>query len=189
MTGFSEKINDPAYEKYKKASAKWAYLFASILAVVAVIGFVIYAQSSGEMTILQGFLYGLGIGAMFLLIAFAQDLKRKKDTTWDGVVLDKKAEQKVENVRSGNRIRRRQYMLYTLKVMRDDGKTFTHRMRDNSTIYDYYQVGERVRHHKGFSYYEKFDKSKDSKILCIACLTFNDIHNDFCKRCKVPLLK
>ncbi|MEJ5230254.1 MAG: hypothetical protein WHT65_09655 [Pseudothermotoga sp.] len=189
MVGFSEKINDPAYEKYKKASAKWAYLFSLILAAIAIIAFPIYAQSTKEITLPQGFLYGLVIGGMFVLIAFFQNLKRKKDTTWDGVVLDKKDERRVENVRSGNRIRQRDYMLYTLKVMRDDGKTFTHKWRDNSSIYDYYQVGERVRHHKGFPYYEKFDKSKDSKILCIACLTFNDIHDDFCKRCKVPLLK
>jgi len=79
------------------------------------------------------------------------------------------------------------------------------------------------RHHKGSTYYEKYDKSRDSEILCAACLrackeitcsmdfkkqtpdtpfffekeqvipllrlTMNPIGEDFCRRCKCPLLK
>jgi hypothetical protein len=85
-------------------------------------------------------------------------------TTWDGVVVDKQILQKIERVRYGNKVRTVPYTPYVLKVKRDDGKIFTHSVRDNRAIFDYYQIGERVRHHKGFSYYEKYDKWKDSWI-------------------------
>ncbi|AJC74690.1 hypothetical protein AJ81_03845 [Pseudothermotoga hypogea DSM 11164 = NBRC 106472] len=189
MVGFSEKINDPMYENYRKKTRKWSFLFAIILAVVTIVGFVVYGEMSGQIKMPHSLFYGLGIGALFIVIALLQEVKRKTDTTWDGVVADRQILQKTERVRYGNKMKTVPYTLYVLKVKRDDGKIFTHSVRDNRTIFDYYQIGERVRHHKGFSYYEKYDKSKDSKILCVACLTFNDIHDDFCKKCKVPLLK
>uniref|UniRef100_A0A832I7T5 Zinc ribbon domain-containing protein n=1 Tax=Pseudothermotoga hypogea TaxID=57487 RepID=A0A832I7T5_9THEM len=189
MVGFSDKINDPMYENYRKKARKWSFLFAIILAVVAIVGFVVYGEISGQIKMPHSLFYGLGIGALFIVIALLQEVKRKTDTTWDGVVVDKKILQKTERVRYGNKVKTVPYTLYVIKVKRDDGKIFTHSVRENRSIFDYYQVGDRVRHHKGFSYYEKYDKSKDSKILCVACLTFNDIHDDFCKKCKVPLLK
>jgi len=189
MVGFSDKINDPMYENYRKKARKWSFLFAIILAIVAIVGFVVYGEISGQIKMPQSLFYGLGIGALFIVIALLQEVKRKTDTTWDGVVVDKKILQKTERVRYGNKVKTVPYTLYVIKVKRDDGKIFTHSVRENRSIFDYYQVGDRVRHHKGFSYYEKYDKSKDSKILCVACLTFNDIHDDFCKKCKVPLLK
>ncbi len=64
-----------------------------------------------------------------------------------------------------------------------------HRWYDTPGPYSYYHIGDRVRHHKGFFFYEKYDKSKDSHIMCAACMTFNDIGLDTCTRCKCPLLK
>jgi len=58
-----------------------------------------------------------------------------------------------------------------------------------ATPYDYYSKGYRVRHHRGFSCYEKYDKTRDARILCIACLTFNDIEKERCSRCGCALLK
>lgn len=164
MVGFSEKINDPMYENYRKKTRKWSFLFAIILAVVTIVGFVVYGEMSGQIKMPHSLFYGLGIGALFIVIALLQEVKRKTDTTWDGVVADRQILQKTERVRYGNKMKTVPYTLYVLKVKRDDGKIFTHSVRDNRTIFDYYQIGERVRHHKGFSYYEKYDKSKDSWI-------------------------
>ncbi len=189
LVGFSDKINDEAYEKFRKRSGKMSVVFYGIVAIVAVVGSVAYGYFSNRVRLLDSLFYGLGIAAIFVAFAAINWLKKKTDSTWDGEVIDKKIERKTEVKRTKNRTTRHHYDLYVLKVRREDGKIFTHSFRDVSTVYDYYSVGDKVRHHKGFLFYEKYDKSKNSQILCVACGTFNDMKNDFCRRCKVPLLK
>lgn len=189
LMSFSQKINDPSYERYRKASKKWSYIFSLILAVIAIIAFPIYGSISGDIDFPYSLFYGLGIGGMFVLIALLQDLKRRKDATWEGKVIDKNVYDRTQVKRYGNRKKTVHYKLYVLKVMRENGKVYTHKFVDNSVVFDYYNVGDRLKHHKGFIMYEKYDKSKDSQILCIACGTFNDIKEQNCSRCKVPLLK
>ena len=60
---------------------------------------------------------------------------------------------------------------------------------DDRTVFDYFQVGDHVRHHAGLNSYEKYDKSQDSIIFCNACATLCQISDDVCFRCKCPLLK
>jgi len=63
------------------------------------------------------------------------------------------------------------------------------RTQDNASFYNYYRIGERVRHHAGLNSYEKFDKSSETHLFCNACGTLCDINDDYCFRCKCPLLK
>ena len=92
--GFSRKINDPAFQNYIKRTNQWSVIFSAVLAVIAVIGFTIYGANSTEMENPQAFFIGLGIGAMFLIIAVFQVIGRKKGSTWDGFVVDKYIKQK-----------------------------------------------------------------------------------------------
>ena len=85
--------------------------------------------------------------------------------------------------------RARVYTEYLLQVKKDHGGVKTHRWRNFPGVFSHYALGDRVRHHKGFSYYEKFDKSGEEKILCIACNSFAEAEADVCPRCKCPLLK
>lgn len=186
LVGFSDKINDPAFTSYKKKSVAWSFIFAAILAAVAMTGFPIYGNISGEIDWPYSFLYGLCIGCMFLVIAFMQTLKKGLDKTWDGTVDYKNAYRLKERNRNGAY---HHHMVYILKVKKDSGRTKKHKWRDIPGPYNYYNIGDRVRHHKGFYYYEKYDKSKDSQIMCTACMSFHDIHKDLCTKCKCPLLK
>lgn len=92
--GFSAKINDPAFARYMRDTRRWSVIFASVLAAVAVAGFYIYGEISREMDNPEAVYIGLGIGGMFIGIAILQELGRKEGRTWDGVVTDKKIEQK-----------------------------------------------------------------------------------------------
>ena len=42
--GYSDRIHDPAFKRYVRHANYWALLFAGILAVVAVVGWVLYSQ-------------------------------------------------------------------------------------------------------------------------------------------------
>ena len=61
--------------------------------------------------------------------------------------------------------------------------------KDNDTLYNYFNIGDRVRHHAGLNSYEKYDKTGDAFIPCNACGTLCDISEYTCFRCKCPLLK
>ncbi len=186
LIGFSSKINDPSFEKYRKQSKSWSYLFSFILAAVAIVAFPIYSRMSGELEMPYSLYYGIGIGGMFILIAFFQSFRRNHDSTWDGVVIDKKCTRKKDVNDVGTR---RSYLEYKLVIQRNNGKKYRHKWRNQPGLYNYYNIGDKVRHHKGFMYYEKYDKSGDGQIMCAACMAFNSIDEDFCVRCKRPLLK
>ena len=185
--GYSQKINDPAFAKYVKNSNRYSGYFSLGLAFVAVLGFFVNGEVSDDMENPESLFIGLGIGSMFILIAIFQIVGRNRSTTWDGVVVDKKTENK----------RRRSkydeswinYTRYTVSVRVDNGKTHTTSAEDDDTKYNYYRVGDRVRHHKGLNTYEKEENSGDTIIFCSACASLNDIKEDFCFRCNCPLLK
>jgi hypothetical protein len=180
-------INDPAMAKYVKNANSWSAIFALILAVAAVSGFYIYGESSDEMENPESLYIGLTIGSMFLLIALFQIIGRNKSTTWDGTIVDKKIIQK----RRHDKYQKRwvDYLEYIVSIKADSGKMHFTSADDDDTKYNYYQIGDRVRHHKGLNTYEKQNKSGDSIIFCNACASLNDINEDYCFRCNCPLLK
>lgn len=185
--GYSQKINDPTFAKYVKNANRWSGYFSLGLAIVAVLGFFINGEVSDSMENPESLYIGLGIGSMFILIATFQIVGRNRSTTWDGTIIDKKTENK----------RRRSkydeswinYTKYTVSIRNDNGKIYSTSAEDDDTKYNYYRVGDRVRHHKGLNTYEKEDKSGDTIIFCNACASLNDIKEDFCFRCNCPLLK
>lgn len=190
QAGFSSRINDPAFEKYIKNTNRWSGIFAAILAVAAVIGFFIYGEISSEMDNPQALYIGLGLGGMFLLIALFQIIGRGTSKTWDGTVVDKKIENKSRRQNTNdNDYYWVEFIEYVVFIKSDHGKKHQIKVEDDDTVYNYYQIGDRVRHHKGLNTYEKYDKSRDKYILCNACASLNDLHDDDCFRCKCPLLK
>lgn len=187
LIGYSTKINDPAFAKYAKSSNRWALIFSMIIALIAVIGFPVYGEVSGELEMPYSLYYGLGIGGMFIVIALMQVMSKKRDSTWDGVVVDKQVYQK--RSWDKNTETYHTYTIYEYKVKRDDnGKVYSQRCENDDTVYNYYSIGDRLRHHKGMGY-EKYDKSQDTFLFCATCASINDISDELCFRCNCPLLK
>jgi len=188
--GYSTRINDPAFTRYVKNTNRWAAIFSVILAVVAVVGFYIAGEMGAEdMENPQALFIGMGIGCMFLLIALGTVVGRKRSRTWDGVVVDKKVKKKQRRQGSENDYYYVDYLEYAVIIQERDGKKHRLTAEDDDTVYNYYQLGDRVRHHARLNSYEKYDKSEDSIIFCNACATLCDINDDYCHRCKCPLLK
>ncbi|SDY63318.1 hypothetical protein SAMN05660462_00526 [Proteiniborus ethanoligenes] len=192
LAGFSNRIYDPAFQKYIKSSNRWSAIFSIVLAIAAIIGFFIYGETSSEMENPQSLFIGFGIGGMFILIALFQILGRKRGKTWDGTVIDKTIKKKQHRQSTGSGDNDHywvDYIEYTVYIKSDNGKKHKIRREDNDTIYNYYQIGDRVRYHGGLNSYEKYDKSRDKYIFCNACGSLNDMQSDCCFRCKCPLLK
>lgn len=190
--GYSERIHDPAFAGYLKNTNRWSAIFSMVLAVAAVVGFFIYGETSREMENPQALFIGMGIGGMFLVIALYTILARKASKTWDGVVVDKTIKKKDRRQSTGSDDNDYYIVYYTeyAVIIRDErGKMHRLTAEDDDTQYNYFQVGDHVRHHAGLNSYEKYDKSHDSIIFCSACATLCDINDDYCFRCKCPLLK
>ncbi len=191
LVGFSPKINDPSFAKYIKNTNRWSAIFSIILAVAAVIGFYIAGEMGVEdMGNPEALYIGFGIGGMFLTIALFQILGRKRSITWDGAIEDKQIKKKTERHSYGNDdVRYEDYLEYTVVIRSDTEKQHVIRAKNDDTLYNYYRVGDRVRHHAGLNSYEKYDKTGDTIIPCNACATLCEIGDDVCFRCKCPLLK
>lgn len=188
--GYSEKITDPAFSKYMKNTNRWAMIFSCGLAVIAIAGFSVAGALGVEgMENPQAFFQGLGIGAMFIVIGIFSVIGRKRSTTWDGIVEDKRVKRKTVSEKSGDEVYTRDCLEYTVFIRSDSGKRHEIKATDNDIVYNYYRIGDKVRHHGGLNSYEKYDKSGDSIIFCNACATLCDINDDTCFRCGCPLLK
>jgi len=192
--GFSEKINDPAFDRYKKNSNRYSLIFALILSIISILSFYFYGENSNEMDNPQAIYIGIFIGAIFISIALVQIFQRINSKTWDGKVIDKKIEHKqIKKYSSGDGFFKHKYIEnkteYIIIIKRDDSKIHTVITEDDDTLFNYYKIGDLVRHHKGLNTLEKYDKTEDKIIFCNACASLNDINDDFCHRCGAPLLK
>ncbi len=187
--GFSEKINDPLIAKYLKNSNRWALIFSFGLAIIAIAGFTIYGEVSSEMQNPGAFLIGLAVGSMFVSIALVSVSRKKMSKTFDGFVVNKKVVRKKGKEYDSQDIGRTYYYNeFVVEIRADDGKI--HRIKSNEDDrFEYFNIGDRVRHHGGLRAYEKYDKTNDSIIFCVACGKKWDISEDYCDFCKCPLLK
>lgn len=174
---YSERINDPAFERYLKNTSNYRLQFSFLLAFAAIAGFFLYGHFGDDLDNPEALYIGLVIGGMFVLIGFFSALSVKPEKNWDGVVSGKKIRQVKGKL---------EYM-----VMITDGNEHTHEIKSDNdpTLYDYYHEGEKVRFHGRLHSFEKFDKSKDEIIFCNACSFMHDIRDDFCRNCGCPLLK
>ncbi len=190
MNGYSTKINDPEFQKYILNSNRYSAIFSIVLAIIAIIGFFIYGETSNEMENPQALIIGITVGGIFILIALYQIITRNKDSTWDGIVAEKTIEKKDRKQQASNNDYYIHYYIEYKVLIRDEkGKIHRIIFEDDDTVYNYYNVGDKVRHHGRLNSYEKYDKSNDTIIFCNACGSLNDIQDDYCFRCNCPLLK
>ena len=168
-------------EKNKKAA--WA--FTIFLAIAFPVGFTIAGFAVDDMPIEEAVIIGFGLGIMMLIIGLVRIASMKKGI-WEGTVVDKYKKNKIEHTSDDSTHYR---MHYTIVVKEESGKSHKLNYVDNAAMYDYFNVGDRIRCHQAFGTYEKYDKSRDSYIFCNVCGKLNDITNDTCVSCHMPLFK
>src|SRR5690554_6687010 len=126
------------------------------IAAIAIGGFYLYGAFSDEIDNPEALRIGLVIGAMFLLIGL-MSAKSRNRASWDGVVIDKKVR------------RTDKQTIYTVYIKSETGKVHERRFEDDTTVFNYFKKGDKVRFHGKLNSYEKFDKSGDDIIFCNAC--------------------
>ena len=184
---YSSKIYDEAFSKYTQNTKNWKFLFAVIIAAVAIAGFYLYGELSTEMDNPDAIYTGLVIGSIFLIIGVYSAKSGNNSYTWDGIVVDKKT--KITKKDIGYLGTKAERYVFTIYIKSENGKIHEIRNEDDETVYNYFKIGDKVRHHGGLNSYEKFDKSGDDIIFCNACAFLHDINETVCRNCGCPLLK
>lgn len=191
--GFSNAVNDPRYASKKRSQGCAAFIFSLIIIPMPFIGFVAYSYFWHEMAMTEALKIGGGVSGIFLLFYLFLGLKKMFSSQWDGVVIALTEEEHLYHRHSStNRSfihNNDYYYLYVVKIQTDDGRIKRIESKsENSYYYNYLEVGDRVRYHPDIDYYEKYDKSNDTHILCPFCNKVNPISEDVCK-CGAPVLK
>ncbi len=83
---------------------------------------------------------------------------------------------------------------YAMTITSDAGREYSDRfldINDNNIPcrIEYYNDGERIRKHRGYKYFEKYDKSGRNNVICINCGEFSSKDKEICIKCGLPLLK
>lgn len=185
LVGWTQRHMDPQIVARAEKNKKAAWAFTIFLAIAFPVGFTIAGFAVDDMPIEEAVIIGFGLGIMMLIIGLVRIASMKKGI-WEGTVVDKYKKNKIEHTSDDSTHYR---MHYTIVVKEEGGKSHKLNYVDNAAIYDYFNVGDRIRCHQAFGTYEKYDKSRDSYIFCNVCGKLNDITNDTCVSCHMPLFK
>ena len=187
LVGRSDVANSPEMVETVKKNRRSAMGWTWVLTLLFPVGFLIAGLLSHEVPLNEALIIGIGLGLLILAINVWRIAGMKKPV-WDGVVM-KKVEKK-RYKRDNDDGSSQSYMEYIVLIRTERGKKkrIVERQRDRA-MYDYLDVGNRVRYHPALETYEKYDKSKDQVIYCNVCRLRNSIRNDRCDRCKNLLLK
>ena len=183
--GFSTRIHDPQIKAALKKQRKTSGIFLFLCMPIPVIVACIYALKTGEMELGQAFVSGAGVSGIILVINLLIGLSNRAERSYEAVVIDKS-----EGYASDRDEDRR--TVYKTIVRTTDGhkKVIQETSHMPRSAYEYLAVGDRFRYHPQLAFpYEKFDKSKDGFVYCACCMTKNDLSEDRCTKCGVPLLK
>ncbi len=187
LVGWSAVANSPemveTIKKNKRSAVGWTWVFTLLFPV----GFLIAGLLSDEVPLSEALIIGSGLGLLMLAINSWRIAGMKKPV-WDGVVTNKLEKKRYK--RDHDNCSSQSYLEYIVLIRTERGKKkrIVERQRDRD-MYDYLDVGDRVRYHPALETYEKYDKSKDQVIYCNVCRLRNSIRNDRCERCKNLLFK
>ena len=183
--GFSTRIHDPQIKAALRKNRRASRIFLLISMPIPVIVACIYALKTGDMEFGQAFLSGAAVSGIILVINLLIGLSNRAERSYEAVVIDKR-----EGYTSGSDEDRR--TVYKTIVRTTDGhkKVIQETSHMPRSAYEYLAVGDRFRYHPQLAYpYEKYDKSKDGFVYCVCCSKKNDLYEDRCTKCGVPLLK
>lgn len=190
--GFANLRDYPELTRHLKKSRKIGKVAAVLMSVAPFIGFVLYASLTGEMEMEEAVMVGAGVSGIFMIFSISFALKEKsRQVSWEGTVIDKKIEKRREKVTEYDETRMAMVEHRMITIQKDGGsKPEKHDFGGNEPVFNYYKVGDRVRHIPGAFHFEKYDKTGDDEVICVMCGGLYDMEGDTrCSLCRLPLLK
>ncbi|MFZ2258731.1 MAG: zinc ribbon domain-containing protein [Clostridiaceae bacterium] len=176
--GWAQPADDSKYSRYQANQRVYIIVFTSGLILAIVAGMILSKQIALDR---EGFVVISVLSLLFFLIAWSAIRGTKRQgKEWSGIIIEKQGSIN-SNYDHGQP---------ALVILSDEGTTFRLPMA-SSLEFDYYTVGDKIRHHNrpDLRFIEKFDKSQDEILFCPTCAYINDTRDNFCRACGTPLLK
>ena len=175
---FSKNINNPLAKAFQKKNKIATLIFMAVLFAIALVAIFIFAADDLETALITW----AGVVALIIVLSLFSGRSGKK--TWDGELEDKRIV--VKTIRDNDDEMRTENIptLFFRTMSRKKEKV---ELTNGGPIFDYYNIGDKVRKHPGFTYPEKHDK--DETIICIFCGNLFDIKHDNCPKCKLIAMK
>ena len=187
--GWSDQVTNPCFKSRMKKN-----LIGTLIAMVLVTGGVFaaiwFSSKDREISkILPIFgIVAAALWAFWLIWIIAQFAKHGE---WEGVV--EKRDSYVQDYTKKNTDGSTNYRsrtVYRITFRTNEGKKKVVKEIDRPVWYDYLHEGEYVRYHgKNMTYYEKYDRSRDSAIPCASCGMMRDARETYCGRCGSVIIK
>lgn len=190
--GFANLKDYPELTRHLKKSKKIGKVAAIIMSVAPFVGFVLYSGITGDMEMEEALMVGAGVSAIFMIFSISFALKEKsRQVSWEGTVIDKKIEKRREKVTEYDETRMVMVEHRIMTIRRDNGgKLEKADFGGNEPLFNYYKVGDRLRHIPGAFHFDKYDKTGDDEVICVMCGGLYDREQDTrCQLCRLPLLK
>jgi len=178
-SGFSVNAEMPAFQDFARKVRKRAWIFAGILATIALIAILIFAREELGLALLV-FAVVAAFTALLTLISHAKTRK-----AWEGQLVDKKIIVKRDHDNDSSVTRYRS--IPTLFFVTATGKKVKMELGSQNGAFEYYEPGCFVRKHAGFHFPEKRDKG--AEIICAYCGKIYDRQLNACPKCKLIALK
>lgn len=192
LVGWSMHYKDPEIMAVVKKKNKAVVSYAWALVLVFPIGFLIAGLFIKTIPLAVALIIGVVLGLLMVVINLLY-LKTRRNQIWEGVITEKYQREKNEDDDSkddsDNDDSDSDDTDYVLVVEKTNGQKHAMIYHNRREMYDYFQIGDRVRYYVGLSTYEKYDKSGDRIIYCNVCSAENPISNDRCEGCNNLLFK
>ncbi len=182
--GFSTRIDTPEFRAAMGSSGKVFAITSVLTAVLLAPLLMLVVSFFSKVELADLIIPGIIVEAIALVYVIWSALKRSLGKTWDGEVVKKYVEEKYDSKNDTSE------HIYITEMRTDEGKKHKHKEHLLHPVYDYFEVGDRVRYHPKLNFpFEKFDKTRDAYVPCPFCGQRQDVTHDTCQNCKMPLLK
>lgn len=188
-TGFSQRINDYAFVSKAKRGSKYSVVYSVFFAIACVPVFIMMDTVSDKINRTGAITAGIFAAIIILAAGIFLQLRYIKKRSWEGTITNKQEEKSTQLVLKGLLLKKAEITMYVIEALEKDGKLHKIKYKDRQDIFEYFNVGDQISKHGGLKIYEKFDKTGDTCVFCSVCLTKNEPDEDFCAKCKFPLLK
>ncbi|MDO4542114.1 MAG: hypothetical protein Q4C00_04715 [Bacillota bacterium] len=179
--GYSDKINNQEFKKFKPKDISVLSLPALCMAPVSIVVFMFLAFFSILRWTAALILSGI-LGLVFVALFYLFSIIKKDVKPIDAVLSEKKRLRKKGSTDKKDTV-------YLLVFEEKNGTEKKVNVTDRRELFSYYQPGEVVRFHPGLEFPEKKQKIFDDKLVCVSCGRLSDVLVDRCQHCHLPLLK
>jgi hypothetical protein len=189
QSDFFSKSKRHEYDRQLTHTLSPSRLFAVGISLFLLTGFGLYGGLSSNMSFLDAISIAGLLGTFFVGFTFLNEFKINHNSSWVGVVIDKRKMKKDKYQMTNNVRHLKQYIEYQVIIKKEEGEKHVVLHQDNDAMYKYYMIGDRIRYHVNLKSFEKLNQSTKTIIFCSVCAKKHDITDDVCQNCQSPLLK